>query len=120
MIQNGEPWFILADVCKVLGIKNSRDAKARLKEADKGVRSMDTLGGKQQVSVVNERGLYMTIMRSDKPEALDFQMWISGEVIPSIRRHGAYVTPEKIEEVLFKAPTVTAGLAESHFFVLEL
>lgn len=106
--KDGEPWFVLADVCKILGIKNVGNAKARLDQAD--IRSTDVWseanGRNYSVATVNERGLYMTIMRSDKPEALDFQMWVSGEVIPSIRKHGAYLTAEKIEEVLLNPDTI--------------
>lgn len=104
--QNGEPWFVLSDVCKVLEIANSRNAKARLDEADKGVCSMDTLGGKQQLSIVNESGLYDVILDSRKPEAKEFRRWITSEVIPSIRKHGAYLTAEKIEEVLLSPDTI--------------
>lgn len=104
--QNGEPWFVLADVCKVLEIANPRNAKARLDEADKGVCSMDTLGGKQQLSIVNESGLYDVILDSRKPEAKEFRRWITSEVIPSIRKHGAYLTSEKIEEVLLNPDTI--------------
>lgn len=106
--QNGEPWFILSDVCKILGIKNVGDAKTRLDQADIGQTDVwsEANGRNYRVATVNERGLYMTIMRSDKPEAIDFQIWISGEVIPSIRKHGAYLTPETIEEVLLSPDTI--------------
>lgn len=108
MTENGEPWFVLSDVCKILGIKNVGDAKTRLDQADIGQTDVwsEANGRNYSVATVNERGLYMTIMRSDKPQALDFQMWISGEVIPSIRKHGAYLTSEKIEEVLLNPDTI--------------
>lgn len=97
---NGEPWFVAKDVCDVLEILNSRDALNRLDEDEKDVVSTDTLGGKQNVSIVNESGLYSLILGSRKPEAKQFKRWITHEVIPSIRQHGAYMTPSTIEKVL--------------------
>lgn len=71
--KDGEPWWVLSDVCKVLEIKNSRDAAARLDADEKGVALTDTLGGKQNVTVINESGLYAVILRSDKPQAKPFR-----------------------------------------------
>ena len=68
--KDGEPWWVLKDVCEVLGIGNSRMTYERLEEDEKGVSLIDTLGGKQQMQVINESGLYNVILRSDKPEAL--------------------------------------------------
>jgi anti-repressor protein len=99
-VVNGEPWFVAKDVCDVLEISNSRDALNRLDEDEKDVVSTDTLGGKQNVSIVNESGLYSLILGSRKPEAKQFKRWITHEVIPSIRQHGAYMTPSTIEKVL--------------------
>ena len=87
---NGEPWFVLADVCKVLEIKNSRDAAAKLDGDEKGVALTDTLGGKQQMTIINESGLYAVVLRSDKPQAKPFRKWVTSEVLPSIRKHGSY------------------------------
>jgi prophage antirepressor-like protein len=97
---NGEPWFVLSDVCKVLEIKNSRDAAAKLDGDEKGVALTDTLGGKQQMTIINESGLYTVILRSDKPQAKPFRKWVTSEVLPSIRKHGAYMTPETIKKVM--------------------
>jgi anti-repressor protein len=97
---NGEPWFVAKDVCDVLELTNSRMAIDRLDEDEKGVSSTDTLGGKQNVTIVNESGLYSLILGSRKPEAKQFKRWITHEVIPSIRQHGAYMTPSTIEKVL--------------------
>lgn len=83
--------FAADDVCRVLDIKNSRDALSRLDEDEKGVALTDTLGGKQQINVVNEYGLYTLVMRSRKPEAKKFRRWVTHEVIPSIRKDGGYV-----------------------------
>ena len=97
---NGEPWFVAPDVCRALEIGNPRMAVGRLDEDEKGVSLTDTLGGKQKVSIVNEPGLYSLVLGSRKPEAKALKRWISHEVIPSIRKHGAYMTPEKLREVI--------------------
>ena len=98
--KDGEPWWVLKDVCEVLGIGNSRMTYERLEEDEKGVSLIDTLGGKQQMQVINESGLYNVIIRGDKPEAKPFRKWITSEVLPSIRRHGAYMTPETLEAAI--------------------
>ncbi|SDX04534.1 phage antirepressor KilAC domain-containing protein [Paenibacillus sp. PDC88] len=99
VIEN-EPWFVAKDVCNVLDISNSRDALNRLDEDEKGVVSTDTLGGTQQLATVNEPGLYTLILGSRKPEAKQFKRWITHEVIPSIRKHGAYMTTETLEKAI--------------------
>ena len=91
------PWFVSVDVCTALGV--SRTAVRRLDEDEKGVRSMHTLGGTQRLAVVNEYGLYNLILGSRKPEAKDFKRWITHEVIPSIRKDGAYMTDAVIEHL---------------------
>ena len=88
--RDGEPWFVAADVCRALEIRNSRDAMSRLDDDEKGVASTDTLGGMQEMSVVNEPGLYALVLGSRKPDAKAFKRWITHEVIPSIRKHGMY------------------------------
>ena len=90
-IQNGEPWFVAADVCKALDIENNRKATNRLDDDEKGVTSSDTLGGKQKLTIVNEAGLYTLVLGSRKPEAKAFKRWITHEVLPTIRRTGGYV-----------------------------
>ena len=87
---NGEPWFVLADVCKVLEISNSRNISSRLEPDEKGVTLVDTLGGTQQMTIINESGLYAVVLRSDKPQAKPFRKWVTSEVLPSIRKHGSY------------------------------
>lgn len=87
---NGEPWFVLSDVCKVLEISNSRNISSRLEQDEKGVTLVDTLGGAQQMTIINESGLYTVILRSDKPQAKPFRKWVTSEVLPSIRKHGSY------------------------------
>lgn len=87
---DGEPWVFLIDVCRIVGIKNSRDAAARLDEDEKGVVTTDTLGGPQVFAIVNESGLYSLILTSRKPEAKRFKKWVTAEVLPSIRKTGSY------------------------------
>ena len=96
----GEPLFVLKDVCNALGITNTRNVSARLDEDMKGVRPVDTLGGTQQLTVINEVGLYEVIIRSDKPDATQFRRWVTSEVLPSIRKHGMYATPATIEDMI--------------------
>lgn len=99
-IKNGEIWFVLKDVCDVLGLSNSRRVAERLEENEKGVTLSDTLGGTQKTTIINESGLYKVIFRSDKPNAQNFTNWVTHEVLPSIRKHGAYITSAKMEELM--------------------
>jgi anti-repressor protein len=94
VMKDGSPWWVLRDVCSVLEIGNSRDVMARLDSDEKGVDIIDTPGGKQEVSIINESGLYSVILVSRKPEAKKFKRWVTHEVLPSIRRHGLYATDE--------------------------
>ncbi|WP_274434822.1 phage antirepressor [Alicyclobacillus sp. ALC3] len=96
---DGEPWFVAKDVCDVLGLSNMRSSLALLDDDEKGVHTMDTLGGKQQVSVVNEPGLYSLILRSRKDEAKRFKRWITHEVIPQIRKTGSYGAPRMLSRL---------------------
>ena len=89
----GEPWFIAKDVCEILGITNSRDAMSSLDDDEKGVANTDTPGGRQNMSIVSEPGLYVLIGKSRKPEAKAFRRWVNHEVLPSIRKTGSYTTP---------------------------
>lgn len=89
--KDGEPWFVLKDVCEVLSIGNSRMAAERLEPDEKGVSQIDTPGGMQDMIVINESGLYTVILRSDKPEAKPFRKWVTSEVLPSIRKTGGYI-----------------------------
>ena len=92
VVIDNEPWFVLADLCKVLTIGNGRDVAARLADDMKGVEPIDTPGGRQQMTVVSEAGMYEVVIRSDKPEAVTFRRWITTDVLPSIRRTGSYQT----------------------------
>src|SRR5690625_827191 len=102
-----EPHFLLKDVSEILVIGNHRHVRARLEDdVVSNYPIKDRLGRTQQATFVNEDGLYDVILDSRKPEAKKFRKWITSEVIPSIRKHGAYMTPEKIEEVLLSPDTL--------------
>jgi anti-repressor protein len=100
--KDGEPWWVLKDVCEVLGLSSPHKVFDRLDEDEKGRNQIPTHGGEQEMTVVNESGLYNVILRSDKPEAKPFRKWVTSEVLPSIRKNGGYIanqenlTPEQI------------------------
>ncbi len=105
--QNGEPWFVGKDVCEALRYSNSRKALAdHVKENHKGVTFCDTPGGKQQITIIDEAGLYSLVMRAKTEKAEAFQEWVTGEVLPAIRKHGGYLTPDKIEQALTDPDTI--------------
>lgn len=103
--KGGEPWFVAADVCRALDIGNSSEAVSRL-DADERMTVDSTeghsgqRGGAQRFNIINEPGLYALVLGSRKPEAKAFKRWITHEVIPSIRKHGAYMTPETLEAAI--------------------
>lgn len=100
MMISGSPWFVAKDVCECLGITKHRDAVSRLDGDERGSVEVDTLGGTQQMAAVNEYGLYNLVLSSRKPSAKAFKRWITHEVIPAIRKHGAYMTGETLEQAL--------------------
>ena len=119
IVKDGEPWFVAADVCSILDIDTSTAVNGRNRISDNGIIRdggldddekdtdiVSTPGGSQEVLIVSEAGLYSLILKSRKPEAKAFKRWITHEVIPSIRKHGAYMTPETIEKVLLNPDTI--------------
>ncbi len=97
----GVPYFVGKDVATILGYSNSRKALIDHVDAeDKGVTKCDTLGGSQELTVINESGLYSLILSSKMPTAKKFKRWVTSEVLPSIRKNGAYLTTAKLEEVM--------------------
>ncbi|NWA81584.1 BRO family protein [Pseudomonas sp. D2002] len=90
LLINDQPWFVATDVCESLAIVNTARALSRLDEDERGIHSMNTLGGAQNLSVVNESGLYSLILTSRKAEAKIFKKWVTAEVLPTIRKHGRY------------------------------
>lgn len=97
---NGQPWFVLKDICAVLEIDQVAGIKRRLSEEVISNHPLQTAGGLQQTTFINEDGLYDVILESRKPEAKAFRKWITSEVLPTIRKHGAYMTPETLEKTL--------------------
>ena len=91
--EQGEPWFVAADVCACLAIRNPSDALSRLDDDEKGLGSTETPGGEQSMTTVNEPGLYNLVLGSRKPEAKRFKRWVTHEVLPAIRRTGYYTVP---------------------------
>nr|DAI44099.1 MAG TPA: repressor domain protein [Caudoviricetes sp.] len=107
MIDN-EPWFVAADVCKALELGNPSMTVDRLDDDEKGISTIDTLGGKQRMAIINEPGLYSLVITSRKPEAKVFKRWITHDVIPTIRKTGGYVNNEELFlDTYF--PTLDAG-----------
>ena len=107
--KDGEPWWVLKDVCDVLNIENHKDLPKRLEDDEVGRFDLPHPQSRNktlEMLCINESGLYNVILRSDKPEAKPFRKWVTSEVLPSIRKHGAYMTPQKIEEVLLNPDTI--------------
>lgn len=97
----GEPYFVGKDVAEVLGYSNSRKAIAdHVDSEDKGVTKCYTLGGTQKLTVINESGLYSLILGSKLPIAKKFKHWVTSEVLPTIRKHGAYMTDAKAAAIV--------------------
>ena len=95
---DGEGWLVGRDVAKALGYKNISDAlKKHVDEEDKGVAKCDTLGGIQEMTVINESGFYSLVLGSKLPNAKKFKKWVTSEVLPSIRKHGMYATDELLD-----------------------
>ena len=97
---DNEPYFVAKDVCEALSIEKYRDAVARLDDDERGSLVVDTLGGNQEMTALNESGLYSLIMTSRKQEAKEFKKWVTKEVLPSIRKHGIYATDTTIEKII--------------------
>jgi hypothetical protein len=100
----GEPWFVATDVCRALDIGNSRMAVDRLDEDEKGVSTIDTLGGPQEVTIISEAGVYRLVFTSRKPIAERFKRWLAHEVIPAIRKTGAYAPGAALDGEVIPPP----------------
>lgn len=94
-------WWVLRDVCRVLGLAEPHRVASRLDDDEKGRTQMTPPGGMQEVTIINEPGLYAVILRSDKPEAKQFKRWVTHEVLPSIRKKGRYggASPEQLSRL---------------------
>ena len=98
---DNEPWFVGKDVAAALGyVEPTKAAREKVDPEDRGVSEIDTPSGTQQMTIINESGLYALVLSSKLPTAKAFKRWITHDVIPSIRKHGAYMTPEKLQEAI--------------------
>lgn len=109
--EDGEPLFVAADVCRVLEIGNPSDAVARLEADDRTLVLIEGASNGKPVNAVTEPGLYSLVLGSRKKESRAFKRWITHEVIPSIRKHGAYMTPQTLEQALL-SPDFLMQLAQ--------
>ena len=104
---NNEPYFVGKDVADILGYQNgSRDINRHVDEEDKLKYRFGTSGQDREMTIINESGLYSLILSSKLPQAKEFKRWVTTEVLPTIRKHGAYLTDSKIEEILLSPETI--------------
>jgi prophage antirepressor-like protein len=110
---DGKIYFVAKDVAGILGYSNPRKAISdHVDEEDKGVTKCDTLGGNQNLTIINESGLYSLVLYSKMPNAKKFKHWITADVLPSIRQYGAYLTPDTLEKAILN-PDFIIQLATS-------
>lgn len=107
---NSQPWFVAKDVCDILELASMHTSLRILDEDEKGVHTMHTPSGNQEMTIISEPGLYSLILRSRKPEAKAFKRWITHEVLPSIRRHGVYATESVVDAMLADPETMIRTL----------
>ena len=99
--ENGTVWFVAKDIAQALEYSYWQpNIVAHVPEIWKGIKRINTPGGEQEMLCLTENGVYFFLGRSDKAKAVPYQMWIAGDVVPSIRKHGMYVTPSKVEDIL--------------------
>lgn len=101
-----EPRWVAADVAAVLGLGRTHDMVRSLDEDERGTDTIRTPSGDQEMTTITESGLYSCILRSRRPEAKEFKRWITREVLPAIRRHGAYLTQPTVEQILTDPDTL--------------
>lgn len=108
-------WWVLKDVCDILGLSNPSAVADRLDDDERAKFNLGrsaTTGGGGETNIINESGLYNVILRSDKPEAKNFKRWVTHEVLPSIRKTGAYMTPDTLEAAILNPDTMIRLLTE--------
>ncbi len=109
--EGNETWFVAKDIAEVLEYSYwQHNLISAVPEEWKGIKKINTPGGEQSMSCLTEQGVYFFLARSDKKKAIPFQRWLAGDVVPSVRRHGAYMTPETIQKTL-SDPDFIIGLA---------
>lgn len=99
LLINDEPWFVASDVAQALDYRTAYDLIRILDEFEKGTHIVRTLGGEQDMSVINESGLFSAILRSRKPEAKAFKKWVTSEVLPMLRKTGSYSLSNEIPQI---------------------
>ncbi|PEZ18723.1 phage antirepressor Ant [Bacillus anthracis] len=109
VVQSEDVWFVAKDVADVLEYRDTHNMVRFLDEDEKDTHQMSTLGGNQTMKVINESGLYSAILKSKKPQAKAFKKWVTSEVLPSIRKHGAYMTDRVLEQAVTN-PDFAIGL----------
>ncbi|ABY46864.1 phage antirepressor Ant [Bacillus mycoides] len=110
VVKGKDVWFVAKDVCDVLEIVNATRSLSRLDEDElHSMKVADSLGRLQETNIINESGLYSIIMTSRKPQAKAFKKWVTSEVLPSIRKHGAYMTDQVLEQAVTN-PDFAIGL----------
>lgn len=112
VMKNNEPWFVAKDVADVLEYRDTYNMVRILDEDEKDTHQVSTLGESQTMKVINESGLYSAILKSKKPQAKAFKKWVISEVLPSIRKHGDYMTEDILEKAL-TSPDFLIKLATS-------
>lgn len=101
VVKSNEPWFVGKDVAEILGYADTDQAiRKHVDEEDKLTRHFDGSGQNREMVVINESGLYSLILSSKLPTAKKFKRWVTSEILPAIRKHGGYLTPDKVEEIL--------------------
>jgi prophage antirepressor-like protein len=110
--KNGTPWWVAKDVCEILALSDVSMTISRLDSDEKGTNKVCTPGGMQDMTIINESGLYALIIRSNKPEAKKFRKWVTSEVLPTLRKTGEYATPDKQKEKAKKHDELAAKRLE--------
>jgi len=109
IMKNDEPWFVAKEIAEILGYRDAANLSRRLDDDERGTRKMSTLSGEQEMTIINESGLYSAILGSSKPEAKVFKKWVTGEVLPSIRKNGSYEYRQEIESLKSQLAEKSSG-----------
>ena len=120
--KDGEPWFVASDVAKALGYRMASDMTRRIDEEDKGYTKVRTHGGEQEMSIINESGLYAGVFCSSIDSAKSFKHWVTSEVLPSIRKNGGYIAGQETlsdEELMAKALLVANNKIKERDAIIE-
>lgn len=121
--KDGEPWFVAKEISSVLGYRMSSDMTRNLDDDEKGTHILRTLGGHQDLIIINESGLYSCILNSRKPEAKNFKKWVTGVVLPNIRKNGGYISGQETDEdpalIMAKALQVAQKVINDKSLALE-